>query len=419
MSPVSAKSMLVVTTLAVVASSVAVSQTPRNCAVRLESADEIVQRVVGARTHQFASGRVRARCLGQATTIRTDSFAHYPELARADFVGSVRFRDVTVSLDADRANYFLRDERIEAFGSVRLVNQTNGSVLTGPRLTYWRVAPGVRDTAELYAVSRPRVEYRVLGDSADPYVIVGNQVRLKGNAAATVTGNVTVDRDDFAAVGDTVTLELEVGRGVLVKDAAVRSRDTSGYTLRGREIAFRLMNGQLTWVQARDSANATSAGWEIAGDTIVLELGDDAVRSGAAWGDSTSAVSESYTFLADSLAVDLLDGALSEVRGFQAARATSHADSVQTESDWIAGDSLTVSFADGEEGQRVVSVIEARGNAQAFYWIYDAARPDLPPGLNYSRGDVITALFVLSSLDRVDVIGEADGVYLAPLERRP
>ncbi len=399
----------------------AVAQTPRNCDVRLESAEEVVQRMFGARTHQFATGNVRARCVGQPTTIRTDSFAHYPELNRADFVGRVRFRDVTVALDADRANYFLRDERIEAYGNVRLVNRANGSVLTGPRLTYWRVAAGVRDTAELYAVQRPHVEYRVLGDSADPYVIIGDRVRLKGNSGAAVNGNVTVDRQDFAAKGDSVTLDLDVGVGLLVGNASVNSRDTTGYTLEGREIAFRLTGGELTWVQARDSANATSAGWQIVGDTIELHMGDEEVRAGSAWGDSTSALSESYTFLADSLAVDLLDGALSEVRGFGTARAVALADSSSTiEPDWIAGDSLAVTFSEGgDEGQREVSRIQARGNAQAFYSILDAARPDLPPGLNYSRGDVITALFVDNTLDRVDVVGEADGVYLAPLVRRP
>ena len=135
--------------------------------------------------------------------------------------------------------------------------------------------------------------------------------------------------------------------------------------------------------------------------------------------DSTSALSESYTFFADSLAVDLVGGALSEVRGFGSARAVSHADSSDTDSDWIVGDSLTVSFADGEDGQRVVSLIQARGNAQAFYWIYDEAQPNLPPGLNYSRGDVITALFVDKRLDRVHVVGQADGVYLTPVVKRP
>jgi hypothetical protein len=61
--------------------------------------------------------------------------------------------------------------------------------------------------------------------------------------------------------------------------------------------------------------------------------------------------------------------------------------------------------------------LRANGNARAFYQIYDAEDPEAPPGFNYSRGLRIIALFEEETLQRVDVIGQADGIYLEPIRR--
>jgi len=61
--------------------------------------------------------------------------------------------------------------------------------------------------------------------------------------------------------------------------------------------------------------------------------------------------------------------------------------------------------------------LNAGGNARAFYQIIDEENPDLPPGFNYSRGLRIVALFEEETLKRVDVMGQADGIYLEPIRR--
>ena len=94
-------------------------------------------------------------------------------------------------------------------------NFRTGSTLTGPSLDYYRVVKGVRDTMEMYAVGRPKINY-VEADSAagrkvEPYVIVADRVRFKGNDRIWAGGKVTIDRSDFAARSD--SMRLDTGKG--------------------------------------------------------------------------------------------------------------------------------------------------------------------------------------------------------------
>jgi hypothetical protein len=350
-----------------------------------------------------------------------DSVAWYGDLNRMDFVGSVRFRDSTVALDAERATYYPGDERIDAFGSVRLVNRLTGSVLEGPRLTYWREAAGLRAASELFSSGRPRVSYHSPGaQTAEPYAIVGDRVRLRGRSEAWAGGSVTIRRSTLDAQGDSAQLDLERGGGALTGRAAASGGDTSGYRVEGSRIDFRLTGGSVTWVQARGRARARSADWHVVGDTIEFTVAHDLIQAGGAWGDSIlpQAVSRTHTIAADSLALDAPDQVLTEVRGYGRARATAR-DTLGARDDWMTGDTVVARFDDAGAGERQLSRLEARSNARALYHVYDAANPGLPPAINYARGRRITARFRDGGgLDRVDVIDAADGVYLEPLVRR-
>ena len=378
----------------------------------------------------YAGGDVRGSCVrptGRRDTVTvwragSDSVAHYARIGRADFVGSTWFRDSTVELTAQRASYFEVDDRLEAYGNVVLRNRETGSELSGPTLTYWRAAPGVRDTAELYATRRPIVEYRSVGDGTqEPYLIRANQVRLRGDHQAWAGGTVTIDRSDFSARGDSTVLDLETGDGLLIGHAEAGGKDSVSYDLSGRHIAFRLVDDQLSWVQAQGLADATSSEWRIVGDTIEFNVADDMIQSGVVWGDSVRprAMSEKYTVDADSLAIDSPNQVLTEVRGFGTARATAKTDSVSGEADWMAGDTLIVRFDSTETGSRTISQLIAAGNARAFYRIFDEADSAAAPALNYSRGERIVARFKDEAVDVVDVIGAADGVYLEPKRKPP
>jgi lipopolysaccharide export system protein LptA len=390
------------------------------CQLELVSVGGIGRQIaVMGGVHSFAAGGVFARCVGQPTTMRADSVAWYSERDRMDFTNAVEFRDSTMRLNADRATYYASDERLEAFGNVRLVNRETGSVLSGPRLTYYRDAPAVRDSAEIFAVGRPHVEYRSTTDSTmQPYVIVADRVRLRGETAW-AGGQVTIDRDDLAARGDSAELHTGAGTGLLLGDAEAVGQDSSDYRLVGKRIDFLLERDELRWLRSQDEASASSSDWQIAGDTVEFDVARDRVQGGRAWGTMLRprAVSDQHTIEADSLELDAPEQVLTEVRAFGQALAASGGDTLTGETDWLAGDSLTARFEDAESGGRVLREMRAVGNGRAFYHIYPEGREGVA-AINYVRGRIITVRFTDDALDRVDVVDAADGIYLEP-PRKP
>ncbi|MBI4500853.1 MAG: hypothetical protein HY700_06795 [Gemmatimonadetes bacterium] len=401
------------------------AQQPRTCVVVLDEAGrqgrqtEVRPGVI----HLFGSGGVVGHCKDESTNMQSDSVAWYQELDRVDFVGRVNFTDSSVVLNANRASYFLHDERLEAYGEVSLVNRVTGSRLTGPNLTYRRRIAALRDTADLYATNRPTVEYHGQSDTAgaEPYLIRGERIRLRGNSRAWAAGAVTIDRSDFSARADSASLDVDAGRGELLDHAQVEGHGDAKYQLSGRTIQYRMQDRQLTWVQARGRAEAVSDEWRLLADTVEFDIADRRIQGGRAWSDSTRAraVSVTYNILADSLAIDSPKQRLTQLRAFRHAHATSKSDSLRVESDWMEGDTLVAKFDTTALGQRILSQLSARGNARAFYHVTDPKQPNGPPGISYSRGLQIAARFTALGLDRVDVVGASDGVYLEPATAVP
>jgi hypothetical protein len=371
--------------------------------------------------HTYAGGGVWASCRGRPLNLRADSAAWYSERNKVDFIGRVRFRDSIATLDSRTATYFPRDERLEAYGDVRLVNLETGSQLEGPVLIYWRQAPGVRDTAEMLATSRPTVRYRQAADTAaEPYVIVGQRVRLRGSDRTWAGGNVTVERSDFASRSDSAELDLGAGRGAFVGHANVEGRGDNRYTLAGRTIVFRLEQNRLVWAQAQGAGEATSEDWKLTADTIAFDIANEQIQRGTAWGDSSrpNAVSLRHTMRADSVALDTPEQRLEELRGYGDAVATAARDSLDGQPDWVAGDSLTARFDTTIAGERILTSLEARGKARAYYRVYEEDGASLA-GINYSLGQHIVAAFDERGVQRVRVIGEGHGVHLEPIPRKP
>lgn len=395
------------------------------CRIEVQNADRFERVTYRNFVRQYAGGNVRARCLGQTTRMHADSAAYYEDLNRMDFVGSVRFEDSSVTLEARRANYFLGDDRLEAFGDVRLVNLVTGSVLTGQNLTYWRAIEGIRDTAELLASQRPTIAYRSVQDTAgaEPYIIIGNRVRLRGDDEAWAAGSVTIDRSDFHANGDSTELDMGAGRGTLVGHAYVEGApgadSAAAFTIEGRVVNFTFTDNDLEWIQSQGLADATSAEWRIVADTMEFSFARDLVQGGIAWGDSirAQATSKLNTIVADSLAIDSPDQILTQIRAFGTARTTSVRDSVDLGADWVAGDTVIADFDSTATGERFLSGLNAGGNARALYRVFDPELPEADPDINYSRGLAIRAEFSAFGVQRVDVVGLADGVHLEPAAR--
>jgi len=374
--------------------------------------------------NHFGSGGVLAHCRGTTSQLSADSIAWYPLLKRFDMVGNVRIRDESFTLDSRTASYFLGDERLEAYTDVMAINRRSGSTLRGPNLTYLRAAQGIRDTSEMRATGRPTIEYRARPDTTlEPYLIVADRVRMAGDDRVWAGGRVEIDRSDFAARGDSLDLDQTAGRGHLVgrEPPTLAGKGDRPYTLLGSRIDLGLEQRDLRRVMALGGGRATGSDWHLTADTIHLTLEDQHLQQAFAWGveERPQAVSSQQTVAADSLAMDVPDEVLTEIRAFGRALSTARRDTTAAaDVDWIGGDTLTATFSQEHDTSGAPRTelrrVMARGAARALTHIYDERRPELGPAINYSRGTAIDIAIRSRRIDRVTVSGEGDGVHLEP-----
>jgi hypothetical protein len=343
-------------------------------------------------TNLFAGGGVRGHCQGTNSTLAADSLAWFAGLGRLDLLGRVQIRDAAFSIDATTASYFLHQERLEAHKNVVAVSHPSGSVLRGPNLTYYRVARGVRDTAEMYATTRPTIDYRTAPDSGEPYVIVADRVRMKGNDRMWAGGKVTIDRSDLAAQSDSMVRDGSAGIAVLIGKPQIRGQGARSYRLRGRRIELALQQREVRLIKALGAGEATGADWRLTADTIHLTLANSKPQQAFAWGDSSRPEAH-----------------------YRDARSTSKRNpSDSTKENWIAGDTITAHWA-----QQDLDRLLARGSARAFTHLHNQRDSTVPPSINYSRGAVIDIAMAGARIDRVMVTGEADGLQLDPVPPPP
>ncbi|HEV2750119.1 MAG TPA: hypothetical protein VGV12_06285 [Gemmatimonadales bacterium] len=401
----------------------------RPCKVVIDSVGRQAQQVEvrAGETNVFAGGGVLAHCEGTGTTLSADSVAWFAGVRRFDMIGQrniVHIRDTTLTLDATTAAYFLGQERLEAHRNVVAVNRTTGSVLRGPNLNYYRAVPGIRDTIEMYSTGRPTIDYHATADSGEPYIIVADRVRLKGNDRMWGGGRVTIDRSDFAAQGDSMQLDQRAGFGVLVGKPAVEGKGARAYKLTGTRIELGLAGREIKRVKALGQGVATGSDWRLTADTIHLFLDRSKLQRAFAWGPKDSvkahAVSTTNTIRSDSLALDLPDEVLTEARAFGHAFSTSKKDSTKNaDVDWIAGDSLTARWTQVPDSAGTLKSkmheLISRNNARALTHM-QSEHDTAGPSINYSRGQIIRIVLKREKVDTVIVTGHADGVQL---EHRP
>ncbi len=385
----------------------------------------------------FAGGGVYGHCENEpTTTMQADSMAWYPERNEAHFLQDVHFRDSTLTLQSDRLTYFVQQERLYAEGRVYTQNLRTRSDLRGPNLDYRRAHPGVRDTAELYATARPTIRFysardSARGDSAEPFVIVADRSRMRGNDQMWGGGRVTIDRSDVAARADSAWLDLAADRGELIGGPpVVDGKGEDHYRLTGTRIQVGLdRDHELKRVLAQGNADATGPEWHLTADTLDAAVDSGKVQRSKAWGRDhrPDALSGTYTVVADSLDILMPRQVMREVWGFGDGRATNRPDSTVTEDDWMVGDTLHAVFADpdsvvpdsaGRKKQELRN-LASHGSARALYHVVNEQHRDQPPDVNYSRGERIAIAMRAGKVATVDVVGGVDGVYLEYAPPRP
>lgn len=391
------------------------------------------QFVVGADTNYYAGGGVRISCAGTSVRMQSDSVAYFGRGRNTlvQFVGRVKYRDSTVTMDAERGTYYRNGERWEARGSVVTENLSNGSTLTGPYLDYNRVLAGVRDTLEIFAIGRPTIR-SFPADSAgargEPYVIVADRVRMKGDDRIWAGGKVTIDRSDFAARGDSLFLDSGNGdRGELIGTPSMKGTGRDSFELTGRHIDLALDGQAITYITALGEGHVVSTDVDLVADTIGLDLEDGRLVQALAWGDSITprGLTVEYEILGDSLAFDTPGDVLQQMRAFRKAFVGTIPSSPGAERDWMAGDTVVAMFTSWDSAGTPISALDqldARGTARSYYRVDSGRAASVLPSLNYSRGNRITVQMKTGGrrgVDRVDIRGAVDGVHLEPVALRP
>jgi lipopolysaccharide export system protein LptA len=409
------------------------AQETRKCRFRVNFVGDSGRQVPTIRgSDYFAGGGVVIVCEGTSISMKSDSVAAYGGASVVQFIGNVRYRDSTVTMDADNGTYYKDGERWEARGKVHTVNLATGSTMDGPSLDYLRAVKGVRDTVETYSIGRPTIHYiprDSAGAKAEPYVIVGDRIRQKGENQVWAGGKVTIDRSDLTARGDSLWLRTgKDGQGSMIgSQPTLRGFGKDTFDLTGRRIDFTLDEKDLTGVVALDSAHAVTGDVDLVGDTVSIALKEKKAELTRAWGRKQRPVglAGDYELRGDSLAIDTPKGELREVRAFIDAWAGTKVDSASGERDWVAGDTVVIRFvqADSAGTQKTrVSQLEAIDSARSFYRVINKGKgadsvKTGQPSLNYARANRIVVRMATTGdggMERVDLFGKVDGIQLEP-----
>ena len=414
------------------------AQSSERCTLQIDNVDRqgmAIETTGGV--NYFAGGNVRLSCRGTKITMFSDSVASYAGNT-VFFNGHVRYRDTTLAMDTDLGTYYRSAERWEARRNVKTRNLKTGSTLVGPSLDYYRAVQGVRDTTEMYAIGRPRIEYFAkdsaradstavdsAGKPGEPYVIVADRVRIKGDDRIWGGGKVTVDRSDFAARGDSLRLDTgPANDGTLLGTRPeLHGLGADSFNLTGRRLDFRLKNRDLERVVAKGDGKAVNKDWTLVADTIVHDLVERKLAHTEAWGDSIRphATSPKYEIRADSIALDSPDQQLREARAYGKAWLGGQVDSTTKERDWLTGDTVVASFEPRDSAGSAKSVLTrlvARGSARSYHLdSNEKKKPGERPTINYARGNEIVITMKpdgSETVELVEVRGKADGVQLEP-----
>jgi hypothetical protein len=437
---------------------------PSTCDVQIDSShgqSRYIKAPNGA-YDTFAAGGIWAHCLNQqATRMYSDSVAWYPDRDLLYLIGNVRFRDSITVLNADHVTYYLHQERLYAEGHVYTQNTRTRSDLRGNNLDYYRVAPPLRDTVELFATQRPTIRFYSSGQTAqsdtEPFVVVADRTHMRGSDEMWGGGNVTINRSDLAAHGDSAWLDLGHDAAALLGSPEVDGVGPDAYHLKGDRLTFGLTpQHEIRRVLSSGHAVGHGPDWRLDADTLDLALDSGKVQRAQAWGRQRRpvAVSGVHTIVADSLDIHMPGQLVKLVWAWGKARMvtrdttarpaadTAHAaagrpvaadtgrkavagDSASRfvlvgEDDWLMGDSLRADFAtlhDSTTGKpkSELSHLASFGSARAFYHVESSDSTCRGRrGIDYSRGLRIAIAMQHSKVATVDVVGQTDGMYLEP-----
>ena len=249
----------------------------------------------------FVGGGAVVRCPARGITLSADSAEYYDSRRVWYLIGAVRYREPRLTLDSQRATYWMAEERLLAQGNV-VSRLSSGTTMRGPQMEYFRAVPPTRVRARMVATGRPRFEL-VEGDSAapaEPVQLVADRVVMEGDSLVFARGDVQITRPDVIATSDSAVIDSGREWARLLREPRIESTGDEPFTLEGTLIDLYSRERKLQRVLSSGSAVIDSEDLNLRSDTIDLRMANDRLQRAYAWGASRArAVSEASDILAD------------------------------------------------------------------------------------------------------------------------
>ncbi len=379
-------------------------------------------------TSTLIGGGFVGHCQGENNRIRGDSLEQYGFAGLVNMFGNVVYDEPgKIRINAARATYFTREQRLFADGGVIATQVASGSTFTGPSIEYFRPVPGVRTASRLVAPNRPTarvIEKDSAGKPGVPVVITANTMQDEGDTLLYAWGNVTITRNAITGESDSARYDKVGERARLIRQARVANNDPKQpFRLTGDTIDLFNRDRALERVLALHNATATNQEFVMTSERIDLRLQDQKLdRAYASGGGRAKATTPQQELIADSIEIHLPGQRIREVRAIGSAVTTGVPDTLKLKSpdrDVLRGDTVVAQFdtmrvAGDTSRQGKIQDIQARGNASSFFQVASKAGPSAPPSLNYLRAHSILIAFDTGAVRTVVADSSATGIYLEP-----
>lgn len=399
---------------------------PKTCDVVFDNRDStrmVSVKLFTGQYNTYLGGGVLARCQGSDQRIVSDSAEYYGDQGLLTLMGTVRYTEARLKVDANRMDYFTREERLVADGEV-FARTPAGTTMRGPHAEYYRAVPGMRALSQLVATGRPVVKLSPddARESKDTVDLVADMVRSDNDSLVYASGTVVISRPDLLAEGDSAFVDNGREFATLERRPRITGRGDRDFVLVGRIIDLHSRDRTIRRVVAKGNGKATSDDLELTADTLDMRFDAQKLQETFAFGPGRAlAHSAERDIRADSIHVELPGQVLQTMHAVRNAVAESRVDSTAVRSDepdWLRGDTITARFdavtAPGDSVARTrIREVVAEGQARSFYQLAGKdAKAAGKPNINYVTGKGITVSFEEKQVKLVTVREQASGVYL-------
>jgi lipopolysaccharide export system protein LptA len=410
--------------LLLVISASAVAQGQQRCnLIRTDNTTLTQRQTPSGQSNIVVGGGVRISCPASDLRLKSDSLESYGDDGRLFLFGNVEYEEPRLTLTANYLTYYQMEERIIASGNVN-ATLPSGSTMRGPYAEYFRAMMG-RPATRLFANGRPAftiVQKDSAGNPGEPLRVLANNVTMVGDSLVYAGGSVVATRPEVEARGDSMTVDSEAERMVIMRNPVIEGRRDRPFTLVGERIELSSRNRKLDRVIALTRARAVSQDMTLTSDTIDLRFTQDLMQRAIAWGPSRArAMSATQELVADSLDVRMPAQRMREVFAVRNAAAYGKPDTLRFRADttdWLRGDTIIARFdstgADTARSGARLQQLQSLGKARAYYHLAPADSAMRRPAINYVTGREILITFRSQQVATVTVVEQAAGVYLEP-----